>query len=93
MMIVFGYPICYCFWFFYSKILPLTYKKLALNYIQQIILLLMVTLTLFALFGAAGHNNYGPESYLIALFSIYSVPIVIGIACWPTRKWVRDAMR
>ena len=91
-MVVFGYPICYSFWFFYSKILPLTYKKLALNYIQQIILLAMVTFTLFTLFGSAGYSNYGPESHLIALLSIYSTPIVI-IACWPNRKWVRDSIQ
>lgn len=89
MMIVFGYPICYCFWFFYSRVLPITYQKLSLNYIQQTILLVMVTLTLFALFGAAGFSDYGPQSHFIALLSIYIVPIVI-IACWPTRKWVRD---
>jgi hypothetical protein len=86
-MILFGYPICYCFWLFYSKILPHTYKKLAFNLIQQIILLVMITLTLFALFGIAGYSNYGPESHLIALLSIYAVPIVI-VACWPSRKWV-----
>lgn len=84
-MIVLGYPICYCFWLFYSKILPLTYKKLALNYMQQTILLVMVTFTLFILFGAAGYNNYGLESNLIALLSIYIVPIVI-VVCWPMRK-------
>ena len=85
-MIVLGYPICYCFWFFYSKILPYTYKKLAFNSMQQIILLVMVTVTLFAFFGAAGYRGYGPESHLIALLSIYAVPIII-IACWPSRKW------
>lgn len=90
MMILFGYPICYCFWFFYSKILPTTYKKISLNFTQQIILLLMVTLTLFALFGAVGwFSNYGPESRLIALLSIYATPIVI-VACWPLREWVQN---
>jgi len=92
LMILFGYPICYCFWFFYSKMLPLTYKNLAFNTIQQIILLVMVTFTLFALFGAAGYSGYGQESHLIALLSMYSVPIVI-VACWPTRKWVKDAIK
>jgi hypothetical protein len=86
-MILFGYPICYCFWLFYSKILPHTYKNLAFNSIQKIILLVMVTFTLFALFGAVGYSDYGPESHLVALLSIYAVPIVI-IACWPSRKWV-----
>lgn len=47
----------------------------------------MTTLTLFALFGAAGYSDYGSESHLIALLSIYTVPIVI-IACWQLRKWV-----
>lgn len=88
-MIMFGYPICYCFWLFYSKILPITYKNLALNYIQQAILLIMVTLTLFALFGTPGYSGYGSESHLIALLSIYIAPIVV-IACWPTRKWVKE---
>jgi hypothetical protein len=87
MMILFGYPICYCFWFFYSKVLPYTYKKLAFNPIQQIILLVMITFTLFALFGAVGYSDYGPDSRLIALLSIYMTPIVI-VACWPLRKWV-----
>ncbi len=86
-MILFGYPICYCFWIFYSKILPHTYKKLEFNSIQQIILLVMTTLTLFVLFGAAGYSDYGAESHLIALLSIYAAPIVI-VACWPLRKWV-----
>jgi hypothetical protein len=86
-MIILGYPICYSFWLFYSKILPHTYKKLVFNSIQQIILLAMTTFTLFALFGAAGYSDYGPESHLIALLSIYAVPIVI-VACWPLRKWV-----
>ncbi len=90
-MVLFGYPICYCFWFFYSTVVPLTYKKLMLNYVQQIILLLMITFTLFILFGGApGYSNYGSESHLISLFFIYIAPIVI-VACWPTRKWVRDA--
>lgn len=44
-MVLFGYPICYCFWFFYSNVLPLTYKKLMFNTIQQIILLSLITLT------------------------------------------------
>lgn len=86
-MVIFGYPICYCFWFFYSKVLPHTYKKLAFSPIQQAILLVLVTLTLFFLFGAVGYSGYGPESHLIALLSIYTTPIVI-IACWPLRKWV-----
>ncbi len=89
-MIVFGYPICYCFWFFFSKILPLTYKKLMLNFLQQVILLLMITLTLFALFGAVGYSEYGSKSHFIALLSIYIVPIVI-IACWPARRWVSNS--
>lgn len=84
-MILFGYPIYYCFWLFYSKILPLTYKNLMLNYTQRIILLVMVTFTLFVLFGAAGLNDYGLESHLIALFSMYIAPIVI-IVCWPMRN-------
>ncbi len=88
-MIIFGYPICYCFWFFYSKILPLTYKMLALNPIQQVIVLMMTTFTLFALFGTPGYNNYGPESHFIALLSIYCIPIII-VACWPARKWITD---
>ena len=87
-MVLFGYPICYCFWLFYSKILPHTYKKLAFNTIQQIILLVLVTLTLFALFGAVGYSDYGSESHLIALLSIYVIPIVI-VACWPSRKWIK----
>lgn len=86
-MILFGYPICYCFWFFYSKVLPHTYKKLAFNAAQQIILLVLVTWTLFALFGAIGYSGYGPDSHLIALLSMYAVPIVI-VACWPLRTWV-----
>jgi hypothetical protein len=84
-MVILGYPICYSFWLFYSKILPHTYKKLAFNSIQQIILLVMTTFTLFALFGAAGFSDYGPESHLIALLSMYAMPIVI-VACWPRRK-------
>lgn len=91
MMIIFGYPICYCFWFFYSKLLPHTYKKLTLNCTQQVILLIMVTLTLFALFGTPGYKNHGLESHLFALLSIYTVPIVI-IACWPTRRWIKDSI-
>lgn len=91
-MVIFGYPICYCFWLFYSKILPLTYKKLALNCIQQIILLVMLTFTLFVLFGSSGSSNYGPESRLLALLSLYVAPIVI-IACWPTRKWVKESVK
>ena len=47
----------------------------------------MATLTLFAGFGTSGYSGYGPESHLIALLSIYVVPIVI-VACWPLRKWV-----
>lgn len=47
----------------------------------------MVTFTLFALFGTVGYHNYGPESHLVALLSIYITPIVI-VACWPLRKWV-----
>lgn len=90
-MIIFGYPICYCFWFFYTKILPLIYKKMALNIIQQVIILIMMTLMLFALFGGApGYSDYGPESHLFSLLSIYSVPIVL-VACWPMRKWVKKA--
>lgn len=54
---------------------------------QKIILLVMVTVTLFAFFGAAGYRGYGSESHLIALLSIYTAPIVI-VACWPSRKWV-----
>lgn len=93
LMVIFGYPICYCFWFFYSKILPLTYKNLTFNCVQQIILLTMVTLTLFALFGGVpGYSGYGLESHLIALLSIYCVPIVI-VACWPMRRWVRDSVQ
>ena len=92
-MIVLGYPICYCFWFFYSKILPHTYQKIAFNTVQQIITLVMVTLTLFALFGAVGYYvDYGPDSHLIALLSIYVTPIVIA-ACWPMRKWVKELTR
>lgn len=91
-MVVFGYPICYCFWLFYSKILPLTYEKLSFNYMQQSILLIMVTLTLFVLFGSAGYINYGPVSHLMALLSIYCTPIVI-MACWPTRKWVKNSIQ
>jgi len=87
----YGYPICYCFWFFYSKILPHTFKKMEFNFIQQAILLVLLTLNLFALFGAAGHSGYGPESHLIALLSMYTAPIVIA-ACWPSRKWVLQAM-
>ena len=83
-MIVFGYPICYCVWFFYSRVLPHTYKKLEFKPIQQIILLVMVTFTLFAFYGAAGYSGYGPESHLIAFLSIYTVPIVIFV-CWPSR--------
>lgn len=90
MMILFGYPICYCFWFFYSKLLPYTYKKLAFNSVQQIILLVMITLNLFALFGAVGYSDYGSESHFVALLSMYLVPIVI-VACWPLRMWVRVA--
>jgi hypothetical protein len=86
-MILFGYPICYCFWFFYSKILPHTYEKLEFNTVQRITLLVLVTFTLFALFGAVGYRDYGAESRLIALLSIYAVPIVL-VACWPLRKWV-----
>lgn len=92
-MVLFGYPICYCFWFFYSKVLPVVYKKLVINDIQKIILLTMLTFTLFALFGGApGYSDYGPESHLFSLLFIYSMPIVI-IACWPTRKWIRDSMK
>lgn len=90
-MVLFGYPICYAFWFFYSKILSQTYKKLAFNSIQKIILLVMITFTLFALFGAVGYSDYGPESHLIALLSIYAVPIVI-VACWPSRKWISSIL-
>lgn len=92
-MTLFGYPICYCFWFFYSKVMPLIYKKLMFNTLQQIILLSMITFTLFVLFGGTpSYSNYGAESHLISLFSIYIAPIVIA-ACWPTRKWVRDAQQ
>jgi|SRR5579862_3584079 len=82
LMILLGYPICYCFWFFYSKMLPCAYQKLSFNSLQQIILLVMTTFTLFALFGAAGFSGYGPDSHLIALLSIYATPIVI-VARWP----------
>lgn len=86
-MILFGYAICYCFWFFYSEILPYGYKKLSFNSIQQIILLIMVTFILFAVTGTSGYTNHGPESHFIALLSLYAIPIVI-ISCWPSRKWV-----
>jgi len=92
-MILFGYPICYCFWFFYSKMMPVVYKELSLNDVQKIVLLIILTLTLFALFGGGpGYSGYGVESHLFSLLSIYSVPIVI-VACWPTRKWVRDSIK
>lgn len=89
-MVIFGYPICFCFWYFYSKILPFNYQKLEFNITQQVILLITVTYTLFGLFGAAGYSNYGPASHLIALLSMYSIPIFI-VACWPMRKWVRNS--
>ncbi len=88
MMVIFGYPICFSIWYFYSKILPVTYQNLMFNPTQQAILLVMLTLTLFTLFGGApGYSNHGELSHLIGQLFIYMTPIVI-VACWPTRKWM-----
>lgn len=86
-MIILGYPVCYAFWLFYSRILPYTYTKLPFGKISQLILLTLVTFTLFVLYGAVGKNGYGDESHLIALLSIYAAPVVI-VACWPWRRWI-----
>jgi len=75
-----GLPMCYGLWLLFSKLLPLSYKRLELTDIQQIIVLVLVTLILFAAFGMAGFGN----------FSLYAIPIVI-LACWPTHTWVREA--
>jgi hypothetical protein len=92
LMIIFGYPICYSFWFFYSKTVPLTYTKLKINAYVQAILLIAVTLTMFGLFGAAGMLDYGPESHLLSQLSWYIAPIII-VACWPARTWVRAKVK
>jgi hypothetical protein len=89
-MIVLGYPVCYAFWFFYSRVLPYTYTKLSFGKSSQLTLLTMITFTLFVLYGAVGKNGYGSESHLIALLSVYAMPIVI-VACCPWRKWVSNA--
>lgn len=87
-MIWLGYPVCFSVWYFYSSLLPFVYEKLEFNVVQQFILLALITFTLFVLFGATGLHNYGPESHLIALLSIYVVPIVM-VACGPWRKWTQ----
>jgi hypothetical protein len=89
LMTVLGYPICYSFWYFYSETLPYIYVRLQANTFFQAMLLMLSTLTMFGIFGAAGMRDYGPESHLIALLSWYITPIII-IACWPTRDWVRE---
>ncbi|MFN8770774.1 MAG: hypothetical protein ACK5Z5_01050 [Neisseriaceae bacterium] len=86
-MIVLGYPIIYAVWYFYSTILCNVYVKMSFNKVEQSIFLILVTFTLFILFGTTGIRNYGSDPHLLSLLSIYFSPILV-IACWPQRSWV-----
>lgn len=92
LMIIFGYPICYAVWYFYTKLLPLTYQKISFTLAQAATVLILVSMTLFLIFGTSGITGYGETSHFMALLSIYATPIFI-IACWPWRNWVREKFK
>lgn len=89
-MIILGYPICFAIWYFYSILLTHCYAQMKLSIIQQAIILILITCTLFLLFGAVGiHHGKTDAAHLMGYLSLYAIPIVL-LACWPQRKWVRE---
>lgn len=92
-MIAFGYPIIYCIWYFYRKILSENLVLLDLNYASKVVIHLLITFTLFVFFGSAGLGGYGDFAGFTSLLIIYTAPLV-AIAFWPARKtpeyWLAD---
>lgn len=77
--------------YFFSKILPMTYRVLHIHKLwAQLIYLLAMLFTFFIIGGYRGAEHYGPISAWMGTISLTMIPIVF-ILCFPTLKWVQSA--
>ncbi len=81
-MILLGYPIIYAVNYFYRRVLPKTYACLGAPKLFQATTLILVTFTLFILYGTVGIRSYGAYSSLLSQLSIYLAPMIV-VAYWP----------
>ncbi|OYK81753.1 hypothetical protein CbuD7D7780_09305 [Coxiella burnetii] len=92
-MFILGYGVVGIVWYFYSKTLLKTHAMLVLRHqLTQALLLLIVTLILFGLYGTIGLYHYGALSHFISLLLLWVI-IPIMIFNWPWRSWVVNQER
>ncbi len=92
-MIILGYLVLWAVWYFYTKTLVRAYDVLSLKKASaRAVLLIFVTLILFALYGMIGFDGYGPLSHFISQLSLW-IMLPILVFCWPTRLWVKTALK
>ncbi len=86
LMILFGYPVVFCLWYFYHRRLPKAYIQLQLCYAQRCIVFILLTLVIFGFFGSLPglSGDYGDRTHFLSLLFMYMIPITL-VSCWPKK--------
>ncbi len=91
--IIFGYPIAFIIWHFFTQTLMQAFIHLKLKTtLLKASLMVACVLLLFGYFGIAGFVDYGEISHFLSATSLILIPGAI-VACWPERAWVKRQLQ